>query len=140
MESITVQLLKTLIAKNTPTLEIIGCHYTCLSKYQSKFSNILDVLNTLLFSIQLNACKMTVQKSFTSVDFQCLIQKLAELKGAILSQRRVDVELSSAIGRLLTDLQQQVLLSQFSGDSSELLRLLNCCFDLLTESIRGKNC
>lgn len=88
--------------------------------------------------MQLNACKMAVQQPFASVDIQSLIQKLIELKGTVLSQRKFDGELSSVITALLIGLQE--VLTQFSKDSNELLRLLHCCFDFLTESVRGKRC
>ena len=80
---------------------------------------------------------MAVQQPLPSVDIHDLIQKLTELKNTLLSQRKVDVELSHAITILLTGLHK--VLPQFSKEKDELLRLLHCCYDFLSEVIRGKN-
>lgn len=74
------------------------------------------------------------QSPLTPEDIHGLIQKLTELKCTILTQRKVDVALSSAITRLFT----REILIKFPKDSKELLRLVHCCFDFLTECIRGK--
>ncbi len=66
-----------------------------------------------------------------------LTQKLIELQGTVQLQRKVDSEMSSAIRRQLADIQEG--LTQFSKDSSELLRLLQCCCCFLAEGIRGKS-
>lgn len=79
---------------------------------------------------------MAPQQALKSVDIHDLIQKLSDFKCSILSQRVVDAELSLTIAKQLTDFH--VVLSQFSKNSDELLRLLHCCFDFLSEGIGGK--
>lgn len=81
---------------------------------------------------------MTAEQPLISVDIHTLIEMLTELKDTIVSERKVNVKLLSDITRQLTGLQET--LSQFCKDSSELLRLLRCCLDFLTASIRGMSC
>lgn len=80
---------------------------------------------------------MTVQRPLVPVNIHDLMQKLTELKGTFPS-RRFDVEQLLDIKRLLNSIHE--VLTQFSKESNELLRLLRCCVNLLFEGIRGKSC
>ena len=80
--------------------------------------------------------QLTCESYKPRVDIHGLITKLSKFKDNIIIQKKVDVELSVVLQKVLTNLSDS--LRQFPKESSDLQRLLHCYFDFLCECIRGK--